>query len=261
MEPEVTTTEVPTKKRRGRQPGFKVKKADASSDPLAALKTQEGQDLIARIVAEATARLTSELSEKRAALGTQTQDGDMKVARALAVAIGEMNDQGSNQKKVPAEEMEKRREAREKMETLILDARANDDAPEYELTGAVYLDEVLVPATYIDNTHIRRRTKIAWPNVPNEHMAPANDVAKAISRAFMRSIGGATLVAQKESTGPLKVREGGLSILHKDAVEKSAPEVGRPRGNDLRVLRRQSEGEIIETNVLGSIAEPARQIS
>lgn len=259
---EVKNTEIPAKKRRGRKPGFKVKpKVEAMSvDPVAALQTQEGQDLIARIVAEATARITTELAEKRANLGTQSQDGDMKVARALAVAIGEMTDQGSNKKKVPAEEMEKRREARERMETLILDARANDDVPEYELTGAVYLDEVLVPATYIDNTHIRRRTKIAWPNVPNEHMAPANEVAKAISRAFMRSIGGATLVAQKE-TSTLKVRDGGLSILHKESVEKSAPEVGRPRGGDLRVLRKQSEGEIIETNVLGSIADPARQIA
>lgn len=250
-----TQTATPEKKRRGPPKGYKraPKVAAPSVDPVAALQTPEGQALLAKII--------SELVEKRAEAGTQSQpDGDMKIARALAVAIGEMNDQGSHRKKVPAEEMEKRREARERMETLILDARANDDVPEYELTGAVYLDEVLVAATYIDNAHIRRRTKIAWPNVPNEHMTPVNNVARDISRAFMRSIGGATLTAQP-SSGPLKVREGGLSILHKEAVEKSAPEVGRPRGNDLRIIGRHQPGEIIETQVLGTVADPARHLA
>lgn len=256
MEIETPIVDQPVKKNKGGRPRKNLSASAAPAapilDPVAALSTPEGQALMARIV--------SELMEKRADAGTQSQPDDMRVARALAVAIGEMNDQGSNVKKVPAEEMEKRREARERMETLILDARANDEVPEYELTGAVYLDEVLVAATYIDSAHIRRRTKIAWPNVPNEHMAPTNEAARGISRSFMRSIGGATLTAQPTS-GLLKTREGGLSVLHKEATEKSAPEVGKPRGTDLRIIGRHQPGEIIETQVLGSVAQPARQLA
>lgn len=229
----------------------------------ALLQTAEGQAILSAAVEAATARLMSELGHERSAANTQPVDGDRRFARELAVAIGEMSDQGAKLKKVSPAEMERRKNARTRMEQLLVEARAEGVVPEYELNRAVYLDEVLVPPTYIDRNHVTRRTQIAWPHVPNEGMSPSNPVAKNIFHAFMESIGGATQNINRAPATPEPVSaadESGLRVLHKDSV-KQAPQVGKPRHNDLQIIGRNMPGVVEETRVLGTIAAPARQIS
>lgn len=260
MDAEITTVTAPEKKRRGRKP--KDRTVQAAPDVLGALQSPEGQAAIAAIVARATEQYASELNVKRAEAGTSAQPGDMAIVRSLAVAINELNGQGK--KVVPAEVMESRRNARIRMEELILHARATEQTPEYELKMPVYLDEVLVPPIYRDSNKMQKRTRIEWPRVPNEAMIPANAVARDIFGAFMESISGATpnVMSGQRPVLPDEQRPDGLRVLTQSQQHREAPHVGKPRGDaGLRVVGRHGEGEIIETNVLGSVAAPARQVA
>lgn len=236
--------------------GGRPKKADAIASVLA---SPEGQEAISAAVAAVLSRLNLE----RAGANTQPQDGDTSFARSLAGAIAEISDQGNKVRRVAPAEMERRKVARQTMESMLIEARANRVVPEYELNATVYLDEVLVAPTYIDRNHVTRRTQIAWANVPNEQMSPINAAARNIHRAFMESIGGATQVVKREDdvlvdNEPETV---GLRVLHQDGLRKEVAQVGKPRHQDLKILSRNAPGDITETNVLGSIAAPARQIT
>ena len=257
---EVQETVVP--KRRAKNKGGRPRGAKTTNvSAEVALRSPEVQAMIAEAVAMATADLTARLAAKRAEAGSDSSPGDASVIRQLALSFAEIADQGSNRKRVAPEVMEHRRTARERMETLVLDYAAQGILPEYELTRAVYLAEELVAPTYTDRDHVMRRTRIEWPGVPNEGMLPHNDAARNIYGAFLESIGGATknvtretaALANKESTG-------GLKVLHKPDVREAA-QVARPRNSGVTKVGRRQAGDVIETAVLGTVAEPARQIA
>ncbi len=245
------------KNKGGRPKGARTQKVSAE----VALRSPEVQALIADAVAHATAELTAKLAAKRAEHGTENGGGDQALMRGLALAIAEVSDQGSNRKRVAPAVLEARREARERMTALILDCKAQDIMPEYELTRAVYLAEELVEPTYTDRDHVMRRTKIEWAGVPNEGMTPANDAARGIHGAFMESIGGATPNVAKAAE-KIQTREstGGLKGLHTPEVAQ-ATQVSKPRNSGVTRLGRRQAGDVIETAVLGTVAEPARQIA
>jgi hypothetical protein len=233
-------------------------------NPEVALRSPEVQALISEAVAMATAKLTADLAAARGRHGTEPQSGDAGMARQLALAIAEISDQGSNRKRVAPEVLEARRIAHEKMNAMILDYAAQGVAPEYELTRAVYLAEELVEPTYIDRDHVTRRTRIEWPGVPNEGMSPYNEAARQIFGAFMESIGGATknvtrespMLSGKQETGS----QSGLKVMHKPEVRQGSP-VGKPRNSGVTKVGRRQAGDVVETAVLGTVAEPARQIA
>lgn len=240
----------PKKRNRGGRP----KKVDVIASVLS---SPEGQEAISAAVAA----VLSKLNVSRAEAGTAPLDGDASFARQLATAIGEISDQGSKVRRVSPAELEKRRIARERMEDMLIAARADGTVPEYELSAAVYLDEQLVAPTYVDRQHIQRRTQIAWPKVPNEHMRPISNAAKNIFAAFMESIGGPTsAVRRTDDVLPEQPDESGLKVLHQ-GERREVAHVSKPRMHDLQIINRNLPGTMTETNVLGSISAPARQIT
>lgn len=256
---EETAAAAPARKKHagGRPRGSKTTKVSAE----VALRSPEVQAMIADAVTKATEDLVAKLAAKRAEQGTEDGGGDRTLARQIALAIGEVADQGTNRKRVPPQVLEARRQAREKMTGIILDYQAQDIMPEYELTRAVYLAEELVEPTYTDRDHVMRRTKIEWAGVPNEGMTPANEAARVIFGAFMESIGGATPNVTRQ-VEKIQTREstGGLKVLHKPDV-REASQVAVPRNSGVTRLGRRQAGDVIETNVLGTNAAPARQIA
>jgi hypothetical protein len=100
------------------------------------------------------------------------------------------------------------------------------------------------------------RRQIVWFGIPNEYMAPANDAAREIHAAFLRSIGGSTAPINRPDLGRPK-----LKIVGSSDVE-GVPAVGKPRNiGMLKMLGDTVAGQITETNVLGTIAAPARQLA
>lgn len=260
MSPEAQVA-APAKKAKnkgGRPKGARTTKVNAE----VALRSPEVQALIAEAVAMATADLTARLAAQREAHGTEPQSGDNALMRQLAMAIAEVSDPGNQRKRVSPEIMEARRAGVLRMESLVMDYAARGVVPEYELTRAVYLAEELVPATYTDRDHVQRRTRIEWPGIPNEGMLPYNEAAREIHGAFMQSIGGATknvtrespMLSGKDTTGS----QSGLKVMHKPEVQQGSP-VGKPRNSGVTKVGRRQAGDVVETNVLGTVAEPARQ--
>lgn len=241
----------------GRPKGARTK----NIDPTIALQSPEVQKVIAKAVEAATADLVAKLAAARAQHGTEGGADDNDWSRRLALSIAELSDQGQNRRRVPPEVLEKRGQAFERMMALIMDFRAQDIMPEYELTRPVYLNEELVPPTYTDRDHVMRQTKIEWFDVPNEGMRPANPSAKAIFGEFMQWIGGPTtnVVRLTDKIGEQKPHTG-LKVLHKDETATTSPVAIRRNAGVTKLGRRQA-GDVIETQVLGSIAEPARQIA
>lgn len=257
-ETQTTSPKRAAKNRGGRPRGAKTTKVSAE----VALRSPEVQAYIGEIVAKATEELTAKLAAARETAGTMPQAGDQAMMRQLAMAIAEVSDPGNQRKRVSPEIMEARREGVLRMESLVLDYAARGIVPEYELTRAVYLAEELVPATYTDRDHVQRRTRIEWPGIPNEGMTPYNEAAREIYGAFMQSIGGATknvtresaVLSGKDNTGSTS----GLKVMHKPEVAQGSP-VGKPRNAGVTKLGRRQAGDVVETNVLGTVAEPARQ--
>lgn len=246
---------------------------DAMSDAenaAAILSTPAGKALMQAAVEAATARIVAELEAKRSASDKARAEAmpdpenapsdatSLAFARHLAAQIAELADQGNGKKsRVAPAVLEKRRLARERMEDLLVEAFSTGNTPQYGLKAAQYLDEVLVQPTYIDGNHRRMQTKIGWDKVPNEGMVPMNPVAADIFAAFMESIGGESPIAPKRSEAGSS-----LKVLHEGngGREPAAVGAGRRRGG-LEILGRGVEGEIVETNVLGTVANPARQMA
>ena len=264
MEAEVEVgTQAPAKNVGGRPKGSRTKNVSAE----VALQSPEVQDLVAKTVAKAVERATQdlaeELAEARAKLGTVEGPSDMSTMRQLALAIAEINDQGANRKRVAPEIMEQRKGEFDRMNRLILEYLARDEMPTYELTRAVYLAEELVEPTYTDRDHVMRRTQIEWAGIPNEAMSPLNEPARAIHTAFMGWIGGPTPNVAR-AVDKFQARDqqsqSGLKVLHKPDVAQT-PMVTRNRNAGVTRIGRRQAGDVVETNVLGTVAEPARQIA
>jgi hypothetical protein len=239
----------------------------ASSVPAsAAASAQRIQDTpeFKSAVADAVSHATDDILARLKAVAPDASGPDLvSFTRMLAMAIAEVSDP-NNKRRIAPEEAEKRRAGKERMDALIAKYQAeyeagNDDAlPSYELLREVFLEERLVKATYTGTDHIQRKTQIGWPHIPNEAMRPLNAAAQDIHGAFLQWIGGQPhKVTHSAGKAP---RHQSLKVMH-EPVGAETPHVGRPRGGDLRILGRETPGAVVETNVLGTAAAPARQLA
>ena len=216
--------------------------------------TQEFRAAVDAAVAKATEEILSKISAAQASTGNTATD-ETGFARALAIEIAKMTDQGTGRKRISTEEALKREVAYERMQSLVIDYRARGITPEYELKAATHLDEQMIAPTYTDRNHVQRKTQIGWPGFPNEAMEPINDAAVEIFTAYREYLGGASPKVT-HATG----KGGSLRVMHKPDGG-ATPAVGKPRGGDLAILGRDRTNEVVETAVLGTIARPARQLA
>lgn len=180
----------------------------------------------AAVVAAAKEAVAETLASFKAAPnGGSTKEETMQVLRDMAMAIAEVNDQGSQRKRWAPEVMARMAEGAEKLRMLLAEAKHNYDEarhrrdeagmlrwrPEYRLTAMCVLNEVMVqpwekkgpqvPPTPVD---------IYWSGAPNDAMVPTNDIAKRIFSAFRQSCDGRTKIVAE--SGPAWITEGGLVI-------------------------------------------------
>jgi len=236
----------------------KPKTEGAIFDAATLLSTPQAQSVIAAAVAAAVA----ELAKKGADAEPSEGKDDLSIVRSLAVAINELSDQGNKSKRVPAAELERRKAANEQMSDLIEAAKAQDMAPEYYVNRMTFLNEEMISPTFVGTDKVQRRTKIVWRGIPNEAMEPVegSQIAVEIFAAFIESIGGRTPHAHRANytLDGKTVKEGELVVLHKGLRSREPHPVGRARGG-VEHIGRHMPGEIVETNVLGTIHAPARQ--
>lgn len=227
--------------------------------PLA--ETQEFKDAIASATAAAIAAaiptIVAQLSQAKG--GIPVDPGEQSWAQGLAMAIAQLNDQGTGRKRVAPEIVKARDEARVEMVNRLIAAKAAGEMPLYTLRNKVYLDEVLIDPIYMDAaTKAPRATEIGWPSVPSEAMVPANDVAKGIFEMFSKSIGSAEWSKKPDTFG---ITVGGL-VVKNGAVQpkRAVPSAdGYVKTEGLTITHKGGEKNFKEVPILGTVAQPARQ--
>lgn len=219
----------------------------------------EFQAILAAAIAAATADITAKLEAARAAAGTKAEPEDASFAKQLAMEITLLADQGSKKVRVAPDEMTRRAEGLKRMQGLIIEAVATGKRPQYELKGAQFLHEQLIPSTYVDRMHVVRATQIEWSEAPNELMIPLNDIAVEIYAAFDQWLGTPTTHRARENTQDVRRDEPGLRIMNRGPAGQSVPQVGRAHEPTVKILGQTQHGEITEKRVLGTVAAPARQ--
>lgn len=227
--------------------------------PLA--ETAEFKEAVANATAAAIAAaiptIVAQLSQAKG--GAPIAAGEQTWAEGLAMAIAQLNDQGTGRKRVAPEIVKARDESRKEMVRLLVEAKASGQVPLYQLRNKVYLDEILIEPIYIDAaTKSPRPTEIGWPSVPSEAMIPVNDVAKGIYEAFSKSIGSNDWNKPADTFG---ITVGGL-VVKNGAVQpkRAVPSAdGHIKTEGLTITHRGGDKNYKEVPILGTIAQPARQ--
>ncbi len=217
-------------------------------------------DATARAVAAVLAKMQAEAGPVAAPLASAAAAlSDRSLVEALALAIGEMNDQGrpNARRTVAPAVLAARNAARDAMVTAILRARAMGHVPEYALTASVYLSETWIKATWIASDHVERARRIKWPGVPNQAMRPMDAIAHEIYGHFCDSIGAS---ASPQAKDPLTQ---GFKILNTDG---QPPETGQGQGatgpDAVQIGGRAPQDALIQPiHILGTVAEPARPVT
>lgn len=220
-------------------------------------ETQEFKDAVAAGIASAIPAILSQLSKAKG--DVPVSSGDQSWAEGLAMAIAQLNDQGTGRKRVAPEIIKARVEAREEMTRLLIEAKAAGAMPLYTLRNKVYLDEILIEPIYMDPaTKSPRPTEIGWPSVPSEAMIPVNEVAKNIFEMFSRSIGSTDWNKPPDTFG---VTVGGLVVKNGAVQPKRAvpSENGHIKTEGLTISHRGGDRNFKEIPILGTVAQPARQ--
>lgn len=231
-------------------------------------QTPQFADAVAKALDAALPELRKQilgnLAEARVSTtGAETVNpSDHAFAEKIAMAIGQLTDQGTGRKRVAPEIVQQRAEARDRMTKLIIEARAANLIPTYHLRNKVYLDEMLVDPVWIAPDHTQRQTLIEWQSVPSEAMIPVNDAAKGIFEAFMDSIGSVEKPAPEAqllgvTAGGLVVRSGSKAMRPLEATGGNKQHEPTPGG--LNVPHRGNPGQFIEKRILGTVMTPARQ--
>lgn len=236
----------------------------------------------AEIQAQISAEMDAKLAKIMANAGMPAAAGDdaMSMARMIATAIGEMNQQGTGRKVVSPAVMEARRAAEKKMADLLLAARdlPKSDRPKYRLiTSGYFKDRLVHPFHRVGKDMVP--TDIYFMSSPSMGMRPLNKSAKAIFSAFMGSI------SNGESEVPFNVKpiwvtDSGVVIagtpprsaeahgrvmeiddaIEIDAMDGVPPAVGdgRAEDDDLSFVD-QNDPRNEAIHVLGTIAQPAKR--
>lgn len=233
---------------------------------------------VATAVAEALAAVAPQLEQARTQAVSGNDAGDWM--EKLAMAISELTTQGTGKVRVSPEEMQRRQKARDKMNSLIIEARAEKRVPTYQLRNKIFLNEQVIEPFFMTRDRKMAPTEIDFWGVPNEVMVPMNDTAKTIYQAFRESIGtvkGVQGVANAlPGTDEIAFTRGGL-VVRNGAVNASmrahnSPEAAGapvpqmpayedPDNHDYQPMRINSDDHKAgyrNENILGTIAPPAR---
>jgi len=203
-------------------------------------------------------------------LGSDLSQENRRFAENLAMAFATLSEQGTGRKYVAPEILRARTEARELMKDLIMQARRNGQVPSYRVIAKTLLDDQVVEPFWVDSSHVAQHTEIDWPGVPNDAMQPINEVAKGIYQAFLDSIGskaqsvsasGAVLDVPDAMQDGFGTTRNGLVVRGGAVPRRNRPgEASPPEHQEgLSLHHRNKPGRTVETRVLGSVAEPARQ--
>jgi hypothetical protein len=212
------------------------------------------EEMIDAAVAAHLAKIEASLETARAAAPGATSD--ISWMATLAQEIARVSNGGVGQKTIPPEEIERRKVANEKLLVLLETTFKAGVQPTYRLTNVCYLGEQIIRPIYIDRaTKMPSPTEIGWWAIPNEFMHPTNEQAEGIHSLFLESIGGHKKVARLGITaGGLTVRSGGMDP---SGGSTHMPGVGR----DMPTIRgKANETHSIETRILGTLMQPARQM-
>jgi hypothetical protein len=240
------------------------KRSEVMTETKPLHETDEFKAAVAKATAEAVAAaIPSILSQLTKARGPDTpiSANEQSWAEGLAMAIAQLNDQGSGRKRVAPEVVKAREEARVEMTRLIVAAKAEGVIPLYQLRNKVYLDEILIEPVYIDMaTKSPRPTEIGWPSVPSEAMIPINDAAKGIYEMFSKSIGSTDWQKKPDTFG---ITAGGLVVKNGAVQPKRAlpSDNGNINTEGLTINKggRGGNQNYKEIPILGTVAAPARQ--
>lgn len=233
----------------------------------------EMQEFLQRTIASAISAVGGPASVEVPVPATAAAPGTADWASSLAMAIVQAGD--PKRKPLDPKVIEQRQRARARMNSLIAAAVANikkfNDAgdydaaaaatPEYELTREIYVEEQLIQATYMGADRVVRRTRIGWTKAPGQAYMPVNAVAHEIKAAYLESVGGVV------TEGKMPDREVGASLsVYQDGKLVSVPTKrahrgGIQEGGALSLRGQNIPGAVIETNVLGTRAAPARQLA
>ena len=247
------------------EPEFQQSEA---SEPAGFQDTPEFRAAVAEGIKQALPTLKDQiiksLSQAREGGGEKVEGDDMAWAKALAMEISQLTDQGTGRKRVAPEIVRQRALARDRMMNALIEARAKGETPSYRLANKVYLDEVLVDPVWVNpTTKSPEPVEIDWPGVPSTVMIPSNDVARKIHAAFMESVGGVERVVPEDRFG---ITPGGLVVKNNAAGGKRSlpPSLGAIKQHSdsqegLRIKHRGEPGQYVEKHILGTVAAPARQ--
>ena len=253
----------------------------ASTTPTAPVvditTTKEFQDAVTAAAMKAVAEMMAKTQSPGGDASTGSPD---ELMSKLAMAIAELTDQGTGQKRLPPEEVIKRRAAHERMGRLIIDAKQRGAKPRYRVMNKIYLNERFIEPYSRDSNNKTIPTIISWTGVPNEYLYPLDDDAEDISAAFKESIG-STVAGPAVAVKPMWMTSNGLVIegnaasssrggLDHDAFQvndrrtrpASTSSDHRPVddrfGDDLGIATANDpRAEFV--NILGTVAPPARQ--
>lgn len=220
-------------------------------------------------LADAEAMITAKLNEATAAMmdlfaSKQAGGGGVSDARAIALAIAEISNQGKRNA-VPPEEMERRESAMVKMFALVNELNEAGEVMEYRLNRKVVLEDangpqIIDPLWIHPVTKQQMHTTLQWADIPNEAMEPVNDNAKRVFELFSMWIGGA-----KKRTDRMRVTPKGVVIVEGSRAHNNSavPLVAGPKGGaPMRITGRGNPSEqVVQTAVLGTIAKPAMQVN
>lgn len=265
------STEIVTEKPKnkgGRPPKeIDVEKVLASPQGIAAV-----QAAAEKAVEAAIPQIAASLASARNAnpLAQAEADGDMDFVRKLALAIGEISDQGTQRKRVAPEILAKRAVARERMIELLIKARADGFEPHYRIIAKTYLAETMVePYRVNPNTKAAEPTEIWWDGIPNQCMFPLDERTTLIFNAYMESVGGLA-VPDKTHDGrafipdsrPVVVTPNGLTVKGGGNIRRQVGGLSDSHspngpGNKLR-MREGTDPNATEVRVLGTVMAPAK---
>jgi hypothetical protein len=215
------------------------------------------------------------------------EDAATELLSRLALAIGEIGDQGTSRKRVAPEILARRTEAARKCEDLAAkcrhefsearrlrdDERADNWTPQYRVVAKTCLGD----NPRIVEPYRAGRTKGSPPipqeiiffGIPNDAMRPINDIAKQLYDLFKESIGSTERLKSvkyrdangnvgiaTQDTRPMWVTPGSL-VVKGDAPPKAF--VAPPLEESQIAFRDNNDPNATEVRVLGTIAAPAKK--
>jgi hypothetical protein len=233
------------------------------------------------LLAQETAKAVAAIAQAGLQVPANADTGTKQLFSEMALAIAEMNNQGSGRSKPVAPEIiQQRQQAAEDCLDMVRQSKELIRAhgkeasltagyiPTYRVVSKVYLNETLIEPYKAPETKGGKPTptEIYWDGVPNEAMRPTNARAEQIWDAYRRSIGGVPRV------GKVKGPHGGVvepdnrsvwvtmggHIVKGDAPAKAFVAAPLDHNDDLGV-RDNNDPNAPYIHVLGTIAAPARQ--